>query len=110
MLIARRGFLVGLGALIAAPAVVRASSLMQIRAPQLILPGTGTLVNWLPIQPWPEEVLPILSGLTDAVTGLPLGPVPHTPSPLSFAENMKLIRDRNALWDDLRARWWLRVA
>jgi hypothetical protein len=32
MLLARRGFLFGLGALLAAPAIVRASSLMPVRA------------------------------------------------------------------------------
>ena len=34
----RRGFIAGLAALIAAPAIVRASSLMPIRTPKLIIP------------------------------------------------------------------------
>jgi hypothetical protein len=44
MLIGRRSFLAGLGSLIAAPAVVRAASLMPVRAPKLLLGPPNTLV------------------------------------------------------------------
>jgi hypothetical protein len=38
-MIARRSLLMGLGSLIAAPAIVRASSLMPIKAPTIVLPA-----------------------------------------------------------------------
>lgn len=42
-MISRRGFLTGLAAgLIVAPAIVKASSLMPLRGPTLILPGSDT--------------------------------------------------------------------
>lgn len=37
-MIARRSFLTGLSSLIAAPAIVRADSLMKVRAPKIIVP------------------------------------------------------------------------
>lgn len=37
-MIARRSFLTGLSALIAAPAIVRAESLMKVRAPRIVVP------------------------------------------------------------------------
>lgn len=40
MNINRRGFLTGLGALIAAPAVVRYANIMPVKAPRIVLPGT----------------------------------------------------------------------
>lgn len=47
----RRSLLTGLGALIAAPAIVRASSLMPVKAPPLIKGEIGTWNNVL----WSEE-------------------------------------------------------
>lgn len=37
MILTRRGFLAGIGAVLAAPAIVRAESLMPVRAPRLVL-------------------------------------------------------------------------
>ncbi len=54
MILARRGFLFGLGALLAAPAIVRASSLMPVRAivransfPTLLVVGQDGHVEYL---------------------------------------------------------------
>lgn len=53
----RRSFLKGLGALIAAPAVVKVASLMPVRgvvieAPTLILPGSHVIRTGLPLATW----------------------------------------------------------
>jgi hypothetical protein len=45
-MIGRRGFLVGLGSLLAAPAIVRAASLMPVKAPKpvLLYGGNNSLI------------------------------------------------------------------
>lgn len=45
-MIARRSFLAGILAAGCAPAIVRASSLMPVRAPRLSSPGAGLLTLW----------------------------------------------------------------
>jgi hypothetical protein len=50
----RRGFLVGLGAVIAAPAIVRASSLMPVKAPRKLIIIHNYMENAL-IVPAPPE-------------------------------------------------------
>ncbi len=61
MLLNRRGLLVGLGCLIAAPAVVRAASLMPVRRPRLITP-TWTAIS-LPDYCQKEDLLEEFVGL-----------------------------------------------
>lgn len=43
MILPRRSFLAGLGSLLAAPAIVRAESLMPVKAIEVIKPETGRL-------------------------------------------------------------------
>lgn len=71
MIIGRRGFIAGIGALIAAPAIVRASSLMPVRAPKHIY----ELRTLLPSGTWrmynkgvPYGVSPATAALRDMVT------------------------------------------
>ncbi len=51
MLIHRRNFLIGLASLLAAPAIVRAESIMPVRA--LILPEPDPLIKGIRWQSWP---------------------------------------------------------
>jgi len=39
VIVGRRGFLKGLAALVAAPAIVRAASIMPVRTPKLVVPA-----------------------------------------------------------------------
>lgn len=48
----RRGFLTGLTAIIAAPAIVRASSLMPIKAEQVIVPFRFSVRTAIPSKTW----------------------------------------------------------
>jgi hypothetical protein len=59
----RRGFIAGVGILIAAPAVVKASSLMPVRSPKIIIPhsytfhNTPTDFNFPSDEGYPQELL-----------------------------------------------------
>src|SRR5258708_12587535 len=93
----RRGLLVGLGSLIAAPAVVRAASLMPVRRPALITPTWTaiSLPDYCQKEDLPEFVaLPIYAGTIGAFRGIriremtphrspqdfPVIPLPHSPA------------------------------
>lgn len=55
-MISRRGLLTGLGALIAAPAIVRATSLMPVRAPLVISWDDATYIAYVHPSAWRDLV------------------------------------------------------
>lgn len=63
----RRGFLLGLGAALAAPAIVRAGSLMPVRA---LSPKFEAYTSWFEWRPDEEREWSIIQRLSDISTGI----------------------------------------